>query len=202
MNRTRPLLRGRALVAWVALSLVLAACGQNMADQPRVGAYQATPFLEGGTSMQPLPDGVVPRGYGDVDPAFFTGQGPDGSQLSELPIDLSVDLLLRGQERYGIYCAVCHGYDGRGDGVAVQRGFPQPASFQEQRLLDASVGYVFGAVTNGFGRMYPYASRIPAEDRWAIAAYVKALQLSQNAERVDVPTDVLETLESAEGSVR
>lgn len=202
MNRTRPLLRGRALVALVALSLLLAACGQNMSDQPRVGAYQATPFLEGGTSMQPLPDGVVPRERGDVDPAFFTGQGPDGSQLSELPIDLTVDLLLRGQERYGIYCAVCHGYDGRGDGVAVQRGFPQPTSFHEQRLLDASVGYVFGAATNGFGRMYGYASRIPAEDRWAISAYVKALQLSQNAERIDVPADVLETLESAEGSVR
>ncbi len=202
MNRTRSLLHVRTVAALLALALVLAACGQNMADQPRVGAYQATPFLEGGTSMQPLPDGVVAREFGDVDPAFLTGQDPDGGQLTELPIELTTELLLRGQERYGIYCAVCHGYDGRGDGVAVQRGFPQPASFHEQRLLDASVGYVFGAATNGFGRMYGYASRIPPEDRWAISAYVKALQLSQNAERSDLPADVLESLESTEGSVR
>ncbi|MEX2501729.1 MAG: cytochrome c [Trueperaceae bacterium] len=193
--------RLRNLVTLLALAALLAACGQNMSDQPRTEAYQSSPFFEGGAAMQALPDGVVSRSEGDLDPAYLTGQGPDG-QVTDLPIDLSVDLLLRGQERYGIYCAVCHGYDGRGDGVAVQRGFPRPTSFHEPRLLDASVGYVFGAATNGFGRMYGYASRIPTEDRWAIAAYVKALQLSQNAERTDLPADVLDTLETSEGSVR
>jgi cytochrome c553 len=110
-------------------------------------------------------------------------------------------VLLRGQERYDIYCSMCHGYTGAGDGMVVQRGFPRPASFHEQRLLDASVGYYFNAMTNGFGRMYSYAGRIPAEDRWAIAAYVKALQLSQNATIDDVPADVRRALE-LEGSRR
>jgi len=192
------------LAATLVLGLVLlAACGRNMAEQPKVGALQASPFFADGSGSQPLIEGTVSRERGGIDPVFFTGQGPAGL-VSELPIELSYDLLLRGQERYDIFCSMCHGYTGEGDGMIVRRGFPQPASFHEARLLEASVGYYFSAMTNGFGRMYSYASRIPAEDRWAIAAYVKALQLSQNATIDDVPADVRRALElgASEGSVR
>ncbi len=192
------------LAATLALGLVLlTACGRNMAEQPKVGALQASPFFADGSGSQPLIEGTVSRERGGIDPVFFSGQGPAGL-VSELPIELSYDLLLRGQERYDVFCSMCHGYTGDGDGMIVRRGFPRPASFHEPRLLDASVGYYFSAMTNGFGRMYSYASRIPAEDRWAIAAYVKALQLSQNATIDDVPADVRQALElgASEGSVR
>lgn len=193
---------GRAWpVLLIGLALVLSACGRNMYDQPRAEAYEASPFFADGTSSRPIPEGTVSRERGDIDPVYLTGQGPDGL-VTELPIELSTELLLRGQERYDIYCAACHNYNGDGRGMIVQKGFPQPTSFHDQRLLDAPVGYVYNAVTNGFGRMYSYASRVPVEDRWAIAAYVKALQLSQNATTDDIPPDVLETLRATEGQVR
>lgn len=196
----------RTLLTGAALALVLAACGNNMVDQPSVRALEATPFFAEGSANRPRIEGTVSRETGAIDPAFFTGQGPDGL-LTDLPFELSVDVLRRGKERYDIYCAVCHGYTGAGDGMIVTRGFPAPTSFHAQRLLDAPVGYYFTAATNGFGRMFSYASRISTEDRWAIAGYVKALQLSQNATADDVPDAVpLESPDDApqgdEGRVR
>jgi len=193
----------RLVVLALAGVLLLAGCGRNMAEQPRVGPSQATPFFADGSGNRTLLEGTVSRERGAIDPVFFTGQS-DGALVTELPVELTFELLLRGQERYDIYCAMCHGYTGEGDGMVVRRGFPRPASFHDQRLLDASVGYYFNAMTNGFGRMYSYAGRIPAEDRWAIAGYVKALQLSQNATIDDVPADVRRALELAgtEGSIR
>ena len=189
------------LAAVVALALLLSACGRNMYDQPKGEPNETTPFFADGSIPRPLPEGTISRERGWIDPAFYTGQG-DAGQLTELPIELTAELLQRGQERYNIYCTPCHGYDGSGNGMIVQRGFPQPTSFHAQRLLDAPVGYYYGAITNGFGRMFSYASRIPAEDRWAIAGYVKALQLSQNATVDDVPADVLEELDVTEGALR
>jgi mono/diheme cytochrome c family protein len=189
----------------LALAVVLGACGRNMADQPSVRAQQPSPFFADGVGGRPLIAGTVSRERGGIDPAFFSGQDADGL-MTELPFELTLAVVQRGKERYDVYCAVCHGYTGEGDGMIVQRGFPQPASFQQQRLLDAPVGYYVSAITNGFGRMFPYASRIPAEDRWAIAAYVKALQLSQNATMDDVPEAALRELgivdPASEGSVR
>ncbi len=182
-----------ALLALLALAL-LAGCGRNMAEQPRLGPLQESPFFPDRSGSLPLVEGTVSRERGAIDPVFFTGTRA-GALVTELPVELTLALVQRGQERYDIFCAMCHGYTGDGDGMIVRRGFPRPVSFHEQRLLDASVGYYFSAMTNGFGRMYPYASRIPAEDRWAIAAYVKALQLSQNATVDDVPADVRRALE-------
>lgn len=204
-TRTHAPWSGGRRPAWLPLALVavllLSACGRNMADGPRLEAFEATPFFADGAAMQPLPEGTISRDRGGIDPVYFTGQGDDGL-VAELPIELTGDLLRRGQERYNIFCSPCHDYDGRGTGMVVQNGFPQPSSFQVQRLLDAPVGYYYNVVTNGFGRMYPYDSRIPVEDRWAIAAYVKALQLSQNATVDDVPADILEELRAREGAVR
>lgn len=184
--RTR---RMRLALLALAAALVLTGCGRNMFDQPRANTYDASPFFADGASSRPLREGTVSRERGGTDPSFYTGQGPNGL-LAELPLELSVEVLERGQERYNIYCSVCHNYNGDGRGMIVQKGAVQPTSFHEQRLLDAPVGYYFNAMTNGFGRMYSYASRIPPEDRWAIAAYVKALQLSQNAFVGDIPEGV------------
>ena len=183
MNLSRTL-RSAALLT--LLVLFLAGCGRNMYDQPRYSNYQENPFLAGGMTAQLPPEGTVSRERGAVDPVFFTGQGPSGP-LTELPLEVTPELLQRGGERYNIYCAPCHNYNGDGRGVVVQRGFPQPTSFHEQRLRDASVGYFFTAMTNGFGRMFPYDARISAADRWAIAGYVRALQLSQAGSPEDVP---------------
>ena len=184
--RTR---RMRLALLALAAALVLTGCGRNMFDQPRANTYDASPFFADGASSRPLREGTVSRERGGTDPSFYTGQGPNGL-LAELPLELSVEVLERGQERYNMYCSVCHNYNGDGRGMIVQKGAVQPTSFHEQRLLDAPVGYYFNAMTNGFGRMYSYASRIPPEDRWAIAAYVKALQLSQNAFVGDIPEGV------------
>lgn len=191
--------RRLTLYGLLGLSLLLAACGRNMHDQPRADTYSASPFFADGTSARPLIEGTVSRERGAIDPDFFDGQDENGL-VAELPLALTVSLLQRGQERYNIYCSPCHNYNGNGQGVVVQKGFVQPASLHEQRLLDSPVGYYYNAMTNGFGRMYSYASRIPPEDRWAIAGYIKALQLSQNAFVDDIPENARMQLEQLEGS--
>ena len=101
--------------------------------------------------------------------------------MSEPPLEITEAVLKRGQERFNIYCSPCHNYSGNGEGMIVQKGFVQPVSFHDPRLRAAPAGYFFGVITNGYGRMYSYASRVPPEDRWAISSYIKALQYSQNA---------------------
>lgn len=191
----------RTVTLLLALTLLLVACGRNMADQPRAEWNEASPFFADGAAARPIPEDTVSRERGDLTPAFRTGIGPDGP-LEELPVELDLDLLRRGQERYNVFCSPCHDYDGSGGGMIVQKGFPQPTSFHESRLLNAPVGQFVNAMANGFGRMYSYASRVPPEDRWAIAAYVRALQLSQNAALDDIPSDVLEGLPSREGAAQ
>lgn len=184
----------------LALSVVLSACGMNMHNQPK-GKYQsANPFFANGTTSQQLPQGVVSRNRGAFDPSFYSGQDTSGSLLADIPFEVTTELLERGQGRFNIYCAPCHNFTGDGQGVVVQKGMPQPASFHEQRLRQQNIGYFYYVATNGFGRMYSYASRITPEDRWAIAAYIRALQLSQHAMLKDVPAELQEELK-ANGSV-
>jgi mono/diheme cytochrome c family protein len=177
----------------VAVALLLAGCGQNMYDQPKYKPLDASILFADGAASRPLPPGVIPQGR-SLDEAFLTGMD-GGVMLATNPLPLTEALLARGQERYNIYCAVCHNYNGDGLGMVVQRGFPQPSSFHVQRLRDAPDGYLYMAITNGFGRMYSYASRIEPDDRWAIVAYIRALQLSQHA-----PLELLETLTPTEAS--
>ncbi len=190
--------RLKAALALVLVVLLWTGCGRNMFDQPRADAFKSSEFFEDGSAMRTLVPGTVSREFGGLDPAYLTGMNASG-MVSEMPYPLDLDVLYRGQERYNIYCSPCHNYNGDGLGATVLRGFPQPVSFTStDRLLDAPVGYYFTAMTNGFGRMLSYASRIPVEDRWAIAAYVKALQLSQNASPADVPAAELHQLLNTE----
>lgn len=174
------------LALLLAVSLALSACGRNMFDQPRYGPYDESVLFEDRSSARLPVEGTVPRERGGLAPEFLTGQDEAGFLL-EVPFPVTMEVLERGQQSYNIYCAPCHNYDGGGEGMIVQRGFPQPASFHDARLQDAPVGYFYNAMTVGFGRMFPYDSRMPPEDRWAVAAYIRALQLSQHATLDDVP---------------
>ncbi len=177
----KPILR-RAHLAVVLL--LLTACRRDMADQPKFKPLAANFFFADGAASRPIPAHTVPRGQLREDALFFTGR-IGGELVKELPSPVTLAMLERGQERYEIFCAVCHGADGEGRGAVVQRGFPQPPSLHIPRLREVPVGHFFEVITNGFGVMYPYASRVEPADRWAIAAYLRALQLSQSATLTD-----------------
>jgi mono/diheme cytochrome c family protein len=123
-----------------------------------------------------------------VDEHLYTGK-VNGKVAAEFPMPVTMDVVTRGQERFNIYCAPCHGRSGQGDGMVVQRGFRAPPSYHQERLRNAPVGYFFDVMTNGFGAMQDYSAQVPPTDRWAIAAYIRALQLSRQATVDDVPAD-------------
>ena len=173
--------RIRFLLLPLAAALAAAGCRDGMANQPQLKPFRKSEFHEDGASARPLVPGTVPRGFLRQDRAYHAGQGPDGKFVSDLPVPLSRDLLHRGRERFDIFCSPCHGRTGDGDGMVVQRGFKRPSSLHVDRLRSERLGYFFDVVTKGFGQMGSYASQVPVEDRWAIAAYVRALQLSRSA---------------------
>jgi len=172
-----------------------------MQDQPKYKDLRGSSFFEDHRSARPLPEGTVARGFLHADQQFATGKA-DGQPIATLPVPLSVELLARGRQRYGIYCTPCHGLTGNGLGIVVQRGLRRPNSFHIDRLREAPVGYFFDVMTRGFGAMMDYSAQIPPEDRWAIAAYVRALQLSQRTTLADVPEEKRRALESPETSPR
>ncbi|CAN5609372.1 cytochrome c [soil metagenome] len=169
-----------------AVVLLLSACRQDMYNQPKAKAYSETKIFENGTSAQPIPANTVQYHGVHESEAFYTGVR-NGVLLAKLPMQLSPEVLARGRERYDIYCAVCHGATGEGDGEIVQRGFPAPPTYHSERLRNAPIGHFFDVITNGYGVMYPYASRVEPSDRWAIAAYIRALQLSRHSSASDLP---------------
>jgi cytochrome c553 len=151
-----------------------------MVDQQHLKPLAEENFFSNGAGSRVPPAHTVARGQLRDDEQFFTGKV--GNDLAAtIPMPVTREMLERGRERFDIYCAVCHGRTGDANGMIVQRGFPQPPSLHEQRLRDAPVGYFFDVMTNGYGVMYPYASRVTPADRWAIVAYIRALQLAQNA---------------------
>lgn len=173
---------------WLPL-LALAAltgCRQDMHDPPRYRAQGSSDFFSDGRVNRPVVEGTVARGQLRADTKFYQGR-EGGEFVKTLPVELTKDLVKRGQERYNIYCSPCHGMVGDGEGMVVQRGFRHPPSFHLERMRELPVGHYYDVITNGFGAMSSYASRIPVKDRWAIVAYVRALQLSQNATMQDVP---------------
>jgi cytochrome c553 len=173
--------RQRAVLVAVAGLLALAGCRQDMHNQPRYKAYRESDFFADGSSMrQPVAD-TVSRGSLREDEVFYKGVGPDGNFVAEPPVQVTADLLRRGRDRFDIFCSPCHGRTGEGNGMIVQRGFKQPNSYHSDRLRNEKIGYFFDVMTNGFGQMSSYAGQVPPADRWAIAAYIRALQLSQHA---------------------
>ncbi len=130
-----------------------------------------------------------------LDDRLYTGRVNE-EYAESIPLPVTREFLLRGQERYNIFCAPCHSRVGDGQGMIVQRGFPQPPSFHSERLRGEPVGYYYDVITNGFGVMYSYASRREPRDRWAIVAYIRALQLSQNSNLEDLPAEARQELES------
>jgi mono/diheme cytochrome c family protein len=173
------------LLPLVAL-LLAPACRQDMHDQPYLEPFERSSFFADQRGSRPLVVGTVARGELQLDDHLYRGT-VDGELAQTFPFPVTAEVLREGRERYGVSCAVCHDGVGNGRGTVVQRGMKQPASFHVQRLVDAPPGYFFDVVTNGFGAMYDYSDRIPARERWAIVAYVRALQRSQNASIDDVP---------------
>ncbi|HEY0792254.1 MAG TPA: cytochrome c [Chthoniobacterales bacterium] len=173
---------GRFL-AVVALGVL--GCRQEMRTDSRLKPYQETPFFADRNSSRPLVDGVVARGEAQADDFFYAGQ-INGHLVRGFPAPVTMDQLKVGQERYNIYCSVCHGITGTGDGMIVQRGFPRPPSLHEERLREAPEGHFFNVITHGYGAMYSYASRVEPAERWAIIAYIRALQLARNAKLDDL----------------
>jgi len=174
------------LLSSIVLVLVTG-CRRDMFLQPSERPLEhSTFFRDNEMASRPLPAHTVARGQLDEDEAFYTGK--IGTNLiTQFPMPITREVLLRGQERFDIYCAPCHGRTGEGNGMIPQRGYPAPPSYHTDRLRTVPVGHFFDVITHGYGVMYSYANRVEPEDRWAIAAYIRALQLSHNAKLADVP---------------
>jgi mono/diheme cytochrome c family protein len=157
-----------------------------MHNQPKYRGLRASAFFADGSSARPIVEGTVARGALNEDEAFFTGK-VDKATVKEFPFPIDEQVVNRGQERYNIYCSPCHDRTGGGNGMVVQRGYKQPPSYHSDRLRNADVGYFFDVITNGFGAMPDYRAQIAPRDRWAIVAYIRALQYSQHAPASDVP---------------
>jgi cbb3-type cytochrome c oxidase subunit III len=170
----------RSSAVLIAAAVILTGCNQKMGTQPELRAYQP------GDTRQ-VPADTVARGHLQDDALLFTGKDASGRQSDEFPFPVTRDVLERGRDRFNIYCVPCHGPTGDGNGIVVQRGFNAPPSYNTDRLRQAPVGQFFDVITNGFGAMPSYADQIPVDDRWAIVAYIRALQLSQQASINDVP---------------
>jgi mono/diheme cytochrome c family protein len=179
---------------------------QDMYDQPRYKPNAASPLFADGASARPLPFGTVPHARG----AFAGSSGgrvgtaavlqdlqAEAAQAMPYPVDMQ--LLRRGQERFSIYCVPCHSPAGDGDGMVVRRGFPAPPTFHGDRLRTVPDRHIYDVITQGYGIMYPYADRVEPPDRWAIVAYIRALQLSQHAEAATLPDSLRGRLPAAEG---
>jgi len=182
----RSLARNLGMACLGGVMLLLAGCRMDMHIQPKYLPYEATDFFgDGRSERQPVAD-TVARGQLRLDELFYAGK-ENGEESDKFPFPITRADIDRGRERYNVYCTPCHDYTGSGRGMIVQRGFPQPPSYHIDRLRNAPVGHFFGVMTNGFGEMYSYAARIDPADRWRIAAYIRVLQLSQNATMDDVP---------------
>src|SRR5262245_42981995 len=193
---TRKCIVQRVLWGSLALCLIwLAGCQQEMANQPRYEPFEASSFFEDGRSARDLVPGTVARGQLHLEEPLYTGTD-QGAEVTDLPLPLTRALLARGQERYNIYCTPCHDLIGTGHGMIVQRGYPHPPSFHIPRLRQVPIGHFFVVMTNGYGTMPAYDKQVPAHDRWAIAAYIRALQLSQYAPVAVLPAEVRQQLET------
>ena len=192
------------LLTILTFCVIAAGCGVrfDMQDQPRYKAYKQSDFFADKRASRDFPEGTVPRGQLRDNKGFYTGKidnpNPNAAvvtatdargntvvtsfpnDIDEFPIPVTEELVNRGEQRYNIYCSVCHGQFGNGDGMVVRRGYPQPPTYHDDRLRNAPVGHFFDVITNGWGKMNSYAYQIQPADRWAIVAYIRALQSGRN----------------------
>jgi mono/diheme cytochrome c family protein len=189
----------KVMVAATGL-LLLAGCRSDMQNQPYERPLSENPMYADKRSARPLVEGTVAHIRDRKDDYFYTGK--IGKEVGNyLPMPVTTEMIQRGQQRYNIYCSPCHGEMGDGNGMIVQRGLKRPPSYHNERLRKAPIGYFFDVMTNGFGAMLDYSQQVKPEDRWAIAAYIRALQLSQNATQNDVPAGMTTAKEPPKGVV-
>ena len=181
--------RMRAIGGALLLALAVGGCRQDMHDQPKYKPLVASEFFRDGRSARPIIQDTVPRGHLREDVEYFTGKNAAGKLVADLPMEPTTAVLQRGRERYDIYCSPCHDRTGAGRGMVVRRGFKPPPSYHIDRLRQAAAGHFYDVITNGFGAMPDYRAMIPPADRWAIVAYIRALQRSQHATLADVPAE-------------
>jgi hypothetical protein len=175
--------------AVLAASLFLVAgCSlkQDMAEQPKDRPLWPSDFFGDGRSARPLVENTVPRGAVALDELTVP------KESNAFPLPLNMELLNRGENRYRIFCSPCHGLQGDGNGIVALRGMKHPPTYHQDRLRQATNGYIYDVITNGFGAMFSYSAQVPPHDRWAIVAYVRALQLSRNAKISELPPDIRE----------
>jgi mono/diheme cytochrome c family protein len=188
-----------ALVAagLLVVLLPLSGCRQNMHNQAKAKTYRESDFFADGVEARPLPAHTVARGELREDAVFYTGLSEAGDLATVPPMPVGREMLIRGQERFNVYCSPCHGRLGDGHGMIVQRGFKQPVSFHDERLRNSPLGYFVNNMTEGFGQMPSYAAQIPPADRWAIASYIRVLQYAQNAQVADLDPAEKQKLDEA-----
>jgi len=166
----------------------------NMDDQNRYDPQEESKFFADKRVNRDLVDGTVARGELHNDDAYYMGVDSSGNNLKTIPIEVTKEVMLRGQERYNIYCAPCHSMAGDGKGIVPKRGFLPPPTFHQEKVRAFEDGYIYQVISNGVRNMPAYKKQIPVHDRWAIVAYVRALQRTQNASQNDIPTDKLNEL--------
>jgi mono/diheme cytochrome c family protein len=199
MYRTRSARRRRgASVVGVALAflLLVSACAQKMRDQPRLDPDAPTTLFANGTAAQAPVDDTVARGFAQTNTELYTGKDAQGNDLTQFPFSITAADMQRGQERYNIYCAPCHGRLGTGGGVVVGHGFTTPPTYHQDRLRNAPVGHFFDVMTHGLNTMPGYANQVSPQDRWRIVAYIRALQFSMNAPANQLPPEDQQKLQA------
>lgn len=197
VNKTRTFGNSRTVLVLPILliaMLVLAGCG-NMREQPKLAKpYQSSPNFK--VAARELVPEAIPVGH-NVDDHMALGM-VDGQFTDAFPMEITRELLDRGQQRYNIYCTPCHGYAGYGNGVISEEGFPHPASYHDPEILVQPAGYYVNVIANGKGNMLSYAARVQPEDRWAIAAYIRALQISQQAQLDSLPEELQNAVQASQ----
>lgn len=189
------------VMALAGIGIFAAGCHTDMWQQPKLAPLDESTFYNDGQSSRPLVAGTIARGHMRLNDAFYTGR-VNGKYVDSFPIKVTKDVILRGQDRFNIYCTPCHGRVGDGNGMIGKRGFNlrrPPASYHTDRLRKMPIGHFFDVMTNGYGAMFSYAARVEPADRWAIAAYIRTLQLSQHAAAADVDPAQLPNLQASAG---
>jgi len=166
----------------------------NMDQQEKFQPMEASGLFENNTAMRSPAEGTVARGELRANTVYYAGKNADGTFVEKSPVPATTDNLVRGRERFDIFCSPCHSRIGDGTGIVTQYKYPEPATLHEQRLRDIEDGYIFDVISNGFNNMPAYRFQVPVSDRWMIVQYVRALQRSQHAALRDVPEDARERI--------